>query len=72
MTHTYHYHWGNTPERARRKGQRCRIVARSARRPGTPQSVLVEFGDGGRMITSLRALRRAGEGPAPTPPATSR
>jgi hypothetical protein len=51
---THRYHWGNTPERARRKGQLCRIISRGAR-----QSILVEFDDGYRMITSMRAVRRS-------------
>lgn len=36
-----------------RKGQRCRVVAR-----GNMQSVLVEFEDGYRVITSRYAVRR--------------
>lgn len=38
-----------------RKGQRCRIVAR-----GKLNSVLVEFEDGWRVVTSRYAVRRAG------------
>ena len=54
---THVYRWGNTSERRARKGHLCRVVARSAQRRGTPQSVCVEFADGGRMITSYRAIR---------------
>ena len=37
-----------------RKGERCRVVAR-----GKMNSVLVEFGDGERVITSRYAVRKA-------------
>ena len=54
-TYPYRYAWGNNPVRAGRKGQPCRILLRSRRM----SSVLVEFPDGFRMITSRRALRRS-------------
>ena len=47
----YVYRW----DRQGRKGQECQILAR-----GTMNSVLLEFGDGYRMITSGNALRRVG------------
>jgi hypothetical protein len=37
-----------------RKGQPCRVVAR-----GAMNSILVEFGDGFRVVTSRHAVRRA-------------
>jgi hypothetical protein len=36
-----------------RKGQPCRVLAR-----GTLNSVLVEFDDGARVVTSRHAVRR--------------
>lgn len=48
----YVYAWGNNARRAELKGRRCRIVAR-----GRMRTVLVEFEDGERVTTSLRALR---------------
>lgn len=55
MTYPLIYAWGNNPVRAELKGRRCRIVV-VARRMG---SVLLEFEDGRRVITSRRAVRRA-------------
>jgi hypothetical protein len=37
-----------------RKGQRCRVVAR-----GRMNSVMVEFKDGYRVVTSRHAVRKA-------------
>ena len=48
------YVWGNNERRARLRGRRCRILAR-----GSLGSVLVEFEDGERVVTSRRAVRRA-------------
>jgi hypothetical protein len=51
--HVWYWHpkpWRPIP----RKGQRCRVLVRS-RRMG---SVLVEFADGFRVITSRHAVRR--------------
>lgn len=48
------YAWGNNARRAELKGQACTIVAHGKRM----YSVLVEFEDGTRVITSRRALRR--------------
>ncbi len=47
--------FGPNPARAARKGQRCRVLVRSARM----RSVLLEFADGFRMVTAARAIRRA-------------
>lgn len=46
----YVYRWN----RQGRKGEACRLIAR-----GTMNSRLIEFADGGRMVTSGNALRRA-------------
>lgn len=51
----YTFAWGNTPERMRLKGRRCRVLV-VGRRMG---SVLVQFEDNGeRHVISRRALRR--------------
>lgn len=59
MTFPYVYRW----DRAGRKGQLCRVVARSDRHKVdgrcAPVSVMVEFEDGGKLVTSGNALRRA-------------
>lgn len=47
------YVWANNPKRAAYRGRRCRVIAR-----GTLGSVLVEFEDGERTVTSARAVRR--------------
>lgn len=47
------YVWGNNEKRATYKGRACRILAR-----GTMRSVLIEFENGERTITSERAIRR--------------
>lgn len=44
----------NTPVRARLYGRRCRILAKGH----SKLAVLVEFEDGERHVTSMRALRR--------------
>lgn len=46
---THLYRW----DRQGRKGQLCRVLAR-----GTLNSILVEFADGYRMVTSGNAIRR--------------
>jgi len=61
VTHTYFWH---RPPGASRKGQPCRLVA-----SGRKGSVLLEFEDGWRMVTSRRAIRKiakaeAGDGQA--------
>ena len=50
MIFPYIYRWSHQG----RKGQRCRLVAR-----GTMNSVLLEFEDGYRMVTSGNALKKA-------------
>jgi len=45
--------WKNNPKRAKLFGKRCRIIEVGS----TMRSVLVEFEDGQRVITSRRALR---------------
>jgi len=49
----YRYAWGNNPVRARLKGKRCRIL-----KTGRRMSVMVEFEDGTKVVTSRRALRK--------------
>jgi hypothetical protein len=51
------YVWKNNARRADFYGRRCRIVDRGS----TLHSVLVEFEDGSRLVTSTRALRKAGK-----------
>lgn len=50
----YIYRWGNNPKRAGLKGRRCRVLAR-----GKMNSIMVEFEDGSREITSRNAVRKA-------------
>jgi hypothetical protein len=50
MTHTYT--WGNNPRRAQLKNQPCKIIAQ-----GRKNSVLIEFANGDRVITSRYAIR---------------
>lgn len=54
MTFPYTYTWGNNEKRATYKGRRCRILAR-----GTMRSVLIEFENGERTVSSVRSLRRS-------------
>ena len=49
----YTYAWGKNPKRAEMKGRTCRILAF-----GKKGSVLLEFEDGQKEITSRRALRK--------------
>ena len=51
MTHTYA--WGNNPKRAKLKGRKCKLLV-----SGKMGSVLVEFENGERVVTSRRALRK--------------
>lgn len=46
------YLWGNNPVRAKLKGRRCRVLAR-----GRMNSILVEFEDGYKTVTSRWAVR---------------
>jgi hypothetical protein len=48
------YRWKNNPARARLNGRRCRILAVGK----SKLSALVEFEDGERVVTSIRALRK--------------
>ena len=50
----YLFMWGNNSLRATLKGRRCRVVAR-----GTMNSVLLQFPDGFRVVTSRNAVRKA-------------
>ena len=54
VSYPYRYAWGNNGVRLAWKGQPCRILVRSKRM----SSVLVEFPDGFRMVTSRRGLRK--------------
>ena len=56
---TFLYAWGNNPVRERFKGRECRIVVRGSRM----YSVLAEFDDGERIVTSMRALRAQKKSP---------
>lgn len=49
MTHIWHWR-KNLPER---KGQPCRVLAR-----GAMNSILIEFEDGTRVVTSRYAVRK--------------
>lgn len=68
MKHPYIYRW----DRHGRKGERCRVTARSKPTAGEPltlafgqpkparfNSIRVEFSDGYAMVTSGNAIRRA-------------
>lgn len=47
------YVWGNNELRARIKGKRCRVLAR-----GGMNSVLIEFEDGFKTLTSRHSIRK--------------
>ena len=49
----YLYVWGNNEVRRDFKGRFCRVISR-----GGMRSVLVEFENGERLLTSERALRK--------------
>lgn len=49
----YKYGWKNNPKRERMYGRKCLILAH-----GKMASVLIEFEDGQKEITSRRALRK--------------
>lgn len=51
----YRFYWKNDAKRACLFGKRCRIVSEGSRL----RSILIEFEDGYRMVTSQRAIRRA-------------
>jgi hypothetical protein len=48
------FRWKNNPVRARLHKKRCRVVATGS----TGHSVLLEFEDGTRIVTSRRATKR--------------
>ena len=48
------YRWKNNPKRAHLAGRACRVIAYGT----SMHSVLVEFEDGERVITSMRAVHR--------------
>lgn len=54
MIYPYYFAWKNNPLRATLYRRPCRVVAR-----GGMNSVLVEFEDGRRVVTSRNALRKA-------------
>lgn len=49
----YYLAWKNNPRRAELYRRRCRVVAR-----GAMNSVLVEFENGERVVTSRNAVRK--------------
>ena len=49
-----YFAWKNNPMRARLYGRRCRIIATGSKM----HSCLVEFENGERVVTSVRAIRR--------------
>ncbi len=51
------YGWKNNERRADLFGKRCRIVEVGS----SMNSVLVEFEDGTRLVTSRRAIRKVGK-----------
>lgn len=51
----YRFHWKNNPEREKLFGKRCRVLSEGTKL----RSVLIEFEDGEKIVTSTRALRRA-------------
>lgn len=53
LYNTYIFRWGNNPMRAKYKGKRCKKLA-----SGRIGSVLIEFEDGHKMVTSRRAIQR--------------
>ena len=53
MDYEYKYYWRVATRLPDRKGQRCRVLVRSAM-----NSCLVEFEDGYRVVTSRNYMRR--------------
>lgn len=47
------YHWKSNPKRKELKGKPCRILARGS----SKNSILIEFEDGERIVTSAYAVR---------------
>jgi hypothetical protein len=54
MELTHKFYWGNTAERAARKGQMCRIVGQVGW-----DVCIVEFADGHQMTVPKRSIRRS-------------
>jgi len=54
MELTHKFYWGNTPERASRKGQMCRIVGQIGW-----DVCVVEFEDGHQMTVPKKSIRRS-------------
>ena len=50
---THYFAWANNPLRASLKGKPCRILA-----TGGMGSVLIEFEDGVKVVTSRNAIRK--------------
>jgi len=50
------YNWKNNPKRKLLFGKKCKVIAR-----GSKNSVLVEFENGQREVTSRYALRKEKE-----------
>ena len=59
MTFPLVYAWGNNSKRAMLKGRRCRLIAR-----GSMNSILIEFENGERVVTSRYAVRPAAQTPS--------
>lgn len=51
-SYSHVYRWGNNEKRATFKGRRCRIVTR-----GRMRSILIEFENGEKIVTSERAVK---------------
>lgn len=51
--YSFVYMWGNNEKRATYKGRRCRVVAK-----GRMNSILVEFENGERTVTSRYAVKK--------------
>ena len=56
QVYPYFYAWKNNAKRAEFYRRRCRVLAR-----GTMNSVMIEFEDGERTITSRFAVRKIKE-----------
>lgn len=54
LSYPFVFGWKNNPVRAQYKDKRCRIIATGTRM----KSVLIEFEDGTRFVTSIRALKQ--------------
>lgn len=52
LKYNYRYAWGNNQVRKKYKGQLCKVLAY-----GSKNSVLIEFKNGDRLLTSRFAIR---------------